>query len=363
MSLRNRNGVWHYRFKLDGREYAETSGLAATKQKVREALQMEAEHLQALREGRRLTRRIVICQFNDAAKEFLEWAEVEYRKHPNSYKRIKTSFASAKAFFDREPVSMIDEGRVESYKSWRVKEHEVRDVTVRHDLHALSTFFRYAIKQHWVRENPLRRVEIPSDADAVRIHVISPAEEKLYFARAGKHPDLHDLGRLMILQGMRPEEITSLPKCDVNLERGQLQVRWGKSPAARRTLDLTSESRRILAARLPENSPWIFPSDRNPGQHIARLNNAHDNLCKEAKKAGIEFNFVLYDLRHTFATRMAEAGIDLATLAAILGHSSIRIVQRYVHPTAEHKKNAMLRYDEMLRAAEEKSAQGEPRVN
>lgn len=363
MTLRNRNGIWHYRFELDGREYAETSGLAATKQNVREALQMEAGHLQALREGRRLTRRIVVRQFNDAAKDFLEWAEVEYRTHPNSYKRIKTSFASAKEFFDREPVSMIDEGRIELYKSWRAKEHGVRDVTIRHDLHALSTFFGYAIKQHWARQNPLRMVEIPSDADAVRIHVISPAEEKLYFARAETHPELHALGRLMILQGMRPEEVTSLAKCDVNLERGQLQVRRGKSPAACRTLDLTSESRRILAARMHGDLPWIFPSDRNPGQHIARLNNAHDTLCKIAKKAGIEFNFVLYDFRHTFATRMAEAGIDLATLAAILGHSSIRIVQRYVHPTAEHKKNAMLRYDEMLRAAEEKSAQEEPRVN
>jgi integrase len=348
---------------LDGREYAETSGLAATKQNMREALQMEGEHLQALREGRRLTRRIVVRQFNDAAKDFLEWAEGEYRQHPNSYKRIKSSFASAKDFFEREPVSMIDEGRIESYRSWRVSEHEVRDITIRHDLHALSTFFGYAIKQHWARENPLRGVEIPSDADAVRIHVISPTEEKLYFARAGKHSNLHDLGRLMILQGMRPEEVTSLQKCDVNAERRRLQICWGKSAAARRTLDLTSESTRILAARMPGDSSWTFPSDRNPGRHIARLNNAHDNLCKEAKKAGIEFNFVLYDLRHTFATRMAEAGIDLATLAAILGHSSIRMVQRYVHPTAEHKKNAMLRYDETLKAAEESSDQGQRRIN
>jgi len=72
-------------------------------------------------------------------------------------------------------------------------------------------------------------------------------------------------------------------------------------------------------------SPWIFPSSRNPGRHLARVNNAHDRLCVQAQKAGIAL-----DLRHTFATRMAEEGIDLATLAKILGHNSIRIVERWI---------------------------------
>src|SRR5438132_1556625 len=99
--------------------------------------------------------------------------------------------------------------------------------------------------------------------------------------------------------------------------------------------------------------PGYSRPPRKPGKHIARLNGAHDRLCEKAKKASVSLTFVLYDFRHTFATRLAQAGIDLATLAAILGHSSIRIVQRYVHPTAEHKRSAMLRYDEILKIQKE----------
>ena len=75
------------------------------------------------------------------------------------------------------------------------------------------------------------------------------------------------------------------------------------------------------------------------------------DLSKPMLKTIGQSTGVLYDLRHTFATRMAQAGIDLATLAAILGHSSIRMVQKYVHPTAEHKKSAMLRYEIELQRA------------
>lgn len=154
MALRRRYGMWSYRFKVDGKEYSGTTDLVATRQNETRANEIEAEHRLALREGRHPTRRIIVREFNDAAELFLKWAEVEYRAHPNSYKRIKTSFASAKQFFEKEPVSLIDERRIEAYKVWRVSGHKVRDITLRHDLHALSTFFGYAIKQRWARENP-----------------------------------------------------------------------------------------------------------------------------------------------------------------------------------------------------------------
>jgi integrase len=253
-----------------------------------------------------------------------------------------------------KPVTMIDEGLIENYKMWRIGEHKVRDVTLRHDLHALSRFFLYAITHQWARENPVRKVKIPSDKDAVRIHVLTPAEEAPYFSRAAKNGDLHDLARLILNQGMRPDEVVCLRTEDVELESGKLYVRHGKSPAARRILHLINDSRQILSDRMNGKSPWVFPSKRKPGEHITRLNNAHDRICENATKAGVMLNFVLYDLRHTFATRLAQAGVDLATLAAILGHNSFRIVQRYVHPTAEHQRTAMGLYEQEQKKLQEK---------
>lgn len=120
-------------------------------------------------------------------------------------------------------------------------------------------------------------------------------------------------------------------------------------------LNLTSESRQILGRRLGGPSPWIFPSSkRHLERHINRLNSAHDRLLERANEEGVEFLFVLYDFRHTFATRMAQAGIDLKTLAEILGHNSLRSVQKYVHPTPEHKKNAMIRFERAMKAEERK---------
>jgi integrase len=245
---------------------------------------------------------------------------------------------------------------VDDYKSWRAEEHEVRDVTIRHDLHAMSTFFQYAVRHHWAFSNPIEGVDIPSDADAERIHVLTVAEEEDYFRRAARLPDLHDVGRLMINQGMRPEEVTSLAKANINFEAGTIYVARGKTKAAKRHLNMTTESRQILERRMAGQSRWIFPSKKKRGAHIFRINSAHDRIVAEAAREGVLIEFVPYDSRHTFATRaVTEDKVDLATLAALLGHGSIRCVYKYVHPTDEHKRAAMKRIDRRMKRGNKKS--------
>ena len=346
MPIRRRGPLWHYRFTIAGQEYAGSTGLPATEANRKAAERYEKAQLELAKQGRKAeTRR----DFATAAGDFITWCkDVEYRQKANTAERIRVSFASLVSFFGDMPVVSIEAGEIERYKTHRVQINAVKDVTLRHDLHALSLFFQYAQKMRWREGNPVREVSIPSDADAVRMHPLSAEEEKAYFKgafevtdRAGRR-NLYDVAKVLIDQGCRPEEIMAATKCSFDPESGTLAIRGGKSRAAKRTLYLTAEVVAILSERLKTEGPWLFPSERYPGNHITKLNNSHDRACREA---GV--SFVLYDLRHTFGTRQGtELKTDPFTLAAIMGHANLRTIMRYVHP---QQKQAMERYAVAMR--------------
>jgi integrase len=90
------------------------------------------------------------------------------------------------------------------------------------------------------------------------------------------------------------------------------------------------------------NSEWLFPAATDSSRPVASVADAHEAALRRSK---IERPFRLYDLRHTALTRMAMAGVDLPTLRELAGHASIQMTMRYVHPTPEHKKSAILKFD------------------
>jgi integrase len=89
-------------------------------------------------------------------------------------------------------------------------------------------------------------------------------------------------------------------------------------------------------------SRYAFPSPTNPDRPIGRVHKAHYGAVSRAQ---IEPPFILYDLRHTYASRAVMAGVDLPTLAALLGHTSIQMTMRYVHPAEQHKKDAAIKLE------------------
>jgi integrase len=258
VSVRERWRRWHYRFKLGGKAYEGSTGLAATRQNQNAAKAIEAQkRIEAelgleLKTGKGLSFRI-------AAQEFLKWCHgTSYREHPNSAKRISGSFSSLTEFFGDKLVSEIEAIDIERFKTHRATVHLVKNCTIRNDLNALSLFLQYASKAKWRRGNPLlasdkhERVERPSNEDAIRIHVITAEEEDSYFAAVLANKNFYNVGdlvKLILLQGPRPEELLASRVNDFDERASELWIRGGKTKAARRTLYLQSESVEILAKR------------------------------------------------------------------------------------------------------------------
>jgi integrase len=163
-----------------------------------------------------------------------------------------------------------------------------------------------------------------------RERVISRDEELAYLA-ACLEP-LRSLASLLADTGLRPEEAFRLRWESVNFNTHQILVTHGKTAAARRSVTVSDRVFRVLARRyLKAGRPiegWVFPAPTRSGH--AEPSTITKQHLRALREGGVS-RFRLYDLRHTFLTRLGESGCDPWTLARIAGHATIGISARYVH--------------------------------
>ncbi len=165
---------------------------------------------------------------------------------------------------------------------------------------------------------------------------------------------------------MRPEEVFRIRAEKIDFQQKTILNPFGKTKAARRTIPLTDNLLAMLRRRVKRaaelGTPFIFPARHNCQTPIGSVKKAHRAA---AVRAGIEGHFRLYDLRHTFATRAVASGADLPTLSALLGHASILMTMRYVHPAAEQKRITIEKFERfsaegIINAAMTKQSHGVP---
>ena len=169
------------------------------------------------------------------------------------------------------------------------------------------------------------------------MRVVSHEEQRKYLVVA-RHT-LQDVATLILETGMRPQEVYTLRSENVHLAKRYLFVPLGKTRFARRTIPLTDVAIDVVKRRLSAaKGPYLFANRKNANRPMVTVQKCHETALGRAK---ISPAFRLYDLRHTFGSRSAMAGVDLATLKELMGHSNISITMRYVHPTPEHKREAV----------------------
>ena len=299
-----------------------------------------------------------VPRFNAAMKDFLEWSKHEHAAHPSTHRRYETSSKALLRYFNETPLDQIKPEHVEQFKLWRIKQKKsapakkvkkqgiaikidkaLKPATVNRELACLKIMLNYFIKSDvLMKANPVSRVKFLAENNE-QMRVLTQDEERLYLMAASQ--PLQDVATVMLETGARPEEIFRLKRENINLEQGYLSIPFGKTKAARRKIPLTARAIVVLEKRMAKTEgDYLFAGGRggsDTSKPIVKLNNAHKGAIARAKLKP----FRLYDCRHTFATRAAEAGVDLVTLAAMLGHSRVQMVMRYAHPTKEHQFNAM----------------------
>jgi integrase len=140
---------------------------------------------------------------------------------------------------------------------------------------------------------------------------------------------LKPLVLLAINTGLRRGELFSLRWADVNLSAKVVTVVAASAKSgSKRHIPLNAEALATLEAwreRAKSTDGLVFPSIDG-----ARLNNINKSWAGVIKIAGLE-NFKFHDLRHTFASKLVQAGVDLNTVRELLGHSEIATTLIYSH--------------------------------
>jgi integrase len=129
--------------------------------------------------------------------------------------------------------------------------------------------------------------------------------------------------------GLRRGELLALTWLDIDLEARTLIVRRSKSGKPR-TLPLSRVAMDILSNIPGVHEGAVFKKNERP----INVNELEDAWQWAKEKAGIE-DLHLHDLRHTFATRLSQAGKELYAISQLLGHSSIAMTTRYAHHNVE----------------------------
>lgn len=283
-----------------------------------------------------------------ACDDFLKRVAVEHPGKTETMRRYNSNVKVFLAFFGEKILcDKITSEKVEKFKHYRAThiskktKRKLKPITVNHELLTLRMIFNRLVDLDVMPKSPARNVKI-LDAPVTVPRILTIEEQKVYLMACAQ--PLRDVACLMIEQGLRPSEILNLKRDDISLEQNSLQVQEGKTKNARRKLPLSVESRKVLEYRLRTvEGENLFPQIK-----VVRLDQLHKKALKAlAIKPHTDEYFVLYSLRHCFASRHTENQTDPITLSELLGHGDLKTLKRYAHPSFEHKSEAIKRVEKL----------------
>ena len=220
--------------------------------------------------------------------------------------------------------------------------------TVNKEIGLLSAGINYARREWgWNIDNPAAgcREKEPEG----RVRWISKAEAAALLRAAENQyrtPHLVAFIVLALNTGCRKGELLNLDWQRVDLQRGLIHLYAEHTKAGkRRSIPLNTDARAALLKRANyratncPDSPWVF-CHKN-GERVQNVKRSFASVCQNV---GIT-NFRIHDMRHTCAAWLVTAGVPLLEVRELLGHSTIKMTERYAHLAPENLRAAVSRLD------------------
>lgn len=249
-----------------------------------------------------------------------------------SHAQIRRHMVRLAAHFEGRRLNTIKRNDIAEYAEHR-QAQGVTPASINIELAAFSASINYANKR-WETDlkNPVTGLFYP--AKPGRLRYLEKEEAELLLAEASKlrSPYLADFIELALNTGARKNELLQLRFRSVDLPRRILTIEAQTTKTGkRRYLPINKAAAAVIERRKAyrdqncPDSPWVFA--KRSGE---RMRYPDKTFKIAVANAGLE-DFTVHDLRHTFASWLVTEGVELIKVRDLLGHSSIRMTERYAH--------------------------------
>jgi integrase len=244
------------------------------------------------------------------------------------------------------PLSDIDSMIVNQYQNTRLTE-EASASSIRQELAMLSRMFNKARKIWRVPvENPVNDVErVKPGRDRDRFLTTKEARLVLNEAKKAKNEKFYPFVLLLMHTGMRSGEAARLHTDFVNLQNRSIIIKQTKSGRPR-NVPLTKQVAEALGSIKTNDYYFLKPTHLANANLMLHPGNAFrscwKSLWQRLKKDGKSIpHFTPHDIRHTAASHLLIAGVDIRVIADILGHSTLQMAMRYTHTLDSHRQDVI----------------------
>lgn len=236
--------------------------------------------------------------------------------------------------FHRSP-DRLGLNHIRDYQSYLFRVRKLKPNTVAVRLAALRFLFVAVLKRRWtVAETPY-----PKRPDS--LPTVLTQDEVARLIDAALTPVHRIVLMLLYSTGLRRAELTRLQVKDIDSDRMVIHVLGGKGRKDRDVMlspKMLDELRQYWRSVKHKPRTWLFPGGVWHGRVDQPMSDKVVwHACREAaKRAGIDKRVHPHTLRHSFATHLLEAGVDLRTIQLLMGHSDLRATTVYLHLSHRH---------------------------